>query len=226
MAAFDIRPEAQFEAFPGDRGDDGTLGGHLLVMVDDDGRADGHFRVALTGAGRLTSTFNANILLGQAELSCFELTVEQKPAEVRFKTNTLVSKWENLEDLVAAERVMASTDEQEDAEQLFREAWSAAKGGNSPPAASLRWAMQADPDHGFNVVLQALPAATRTLRGDSRLMADHCRTVELARWPASSPMTHGGSCRGPKPLLFSMDPAAATSSLTKKPERIEKGKTN
>ncbi len=102
MQNAEVRPSSQFEQFPGERGDDGALSSHLLVQITDRGLADEHFRVALTGSGRLTATFNVNLLLSQPQLAHFEATVEKAPAAIKFKTNTFVSKWENLDDLVAA----------------------------------------------------------------------------------------------------------------------------
>ncbi len=220
MPYSDVRPGSQFELFPGERGNDGALSGHLLVQVSEGGLVEDHFRVALTGSGRLTTTFNLNILLDHPQLAHFEATVEKAPADIRFKTNTFVSKWENLDDLVAAEAVLTSTDEAEDAEELFREAWRVAAAGGKPPAASLRWSLQGHPEHGFEVVLQALPTSARSLRGDSRLTADTCRTVELARWPAACNMVEG---LGPKALLFSDQPSEASSNIQRRPEKLEKG---
>ena len=77
--------------------------------------------------------------------------------------------------------MLVSTDELEDAEEEFKAAWRAASRGDKKPAAALRWSLQVDIDHGFDVVLQAMPASARSMRGDARLMADSCRTIELAR---------------------------------------------
>ena len=222
MQNAEVRPSSQFEQFPGERGDDGALSSHLLVQITDGGLADEHFRVALTGSGRLTATFNVNLLLSQPQLAHFEATVEKAPAAIRFKTNTFVSKWENLDDLVAAEALLVSTDEAEDAEIIFRAAWRSSTAAGNPPAALLRWSLQGDADHGFDVVLQALPASPRTLRGDSRLTADACKAVELARWPAACPMVEG---LGPRALLFANNPGEASANIHRKPEKLEKGKS-
>ena len=221
MTHAEIRPSQQFELFPGERGGDGPLSGHLLVQVEDCGQVGDHFRVAVTGGGRLTATFNANLLLVDPGLSNFEVTVEKPAADIKFKTNSTVSKWENLEDLVGAEALLVSTDELDDAEEEFKAAWRVASSGDKRPAAALRWSLQADVDHGFDVVLQAMPASARSMRGDARLMADSCRTIELARWPAASLMSADG--KTPKPLLFANDPAAAASAVAKRPARLEKG---
>ncbi len=220
MQNADVRPGSQFELFPGERGNEGTLSSYLLVQVSESGTVEDHFRVALTGGGRLTTTFNLNILLDHPQLAHFEVTVEKAPADIRFKTNTFVSKWENLDDLVAAEAVLTSTDEAEDAEELFRAAWRSAAAGDKPPAASLRWSLQGHPEYGFEVVLQALLASARSLRGDSRLNADTCRTVELARWLAACTMVDG---LGPKALLFSDQPSQASSNIQRRPEKLVKG---
>lgn len=222
MTHNEIRPWSQFDQFPGERGSDGVLSGHLLVQISDGGQVEDHYRVALTGSSRLTITFNLNLLLPHPELGHFEITAEKAPADIRFKTNSTVSKWENLEDLAAAEALIVSTSEEEDAEETLRTAWKRAASGSSPPAAALRWSLQASAESGFEVVLQALPASARSLRGDARLMADSCRTVELARWPAASRMTAGGDA--PLPLLFAEDPVAAAAGIAKRPARLEKGK--
>ena len=208
-----MRAEQFFDGFPGNKGGEGELAGHLLVMVDDDGQASDHFRVALTGGRTISHTFDARAVTAAPGLAHYSLTVERTVQSIQFKTNCYTSKWENLDELVASEKVQASTPEEEDADDLFRAAWADAKESEYPPAAALRWAMQANERHGFDLVLQAMPATARSLRCDARLTHDTTRTIELARWAAATPMLHRGRLAGPQPLLFAADAGSATRSL-------------
>ncbi len=225
MAPTEIRPAHEFDQFPGTHGDEGELCGHLLVEVNAAGRAEDHFRVVLTGGHKLSHTFGASALVDCPALAQFTLTYEKAPASLSFKTNSFATKWENLDELVAAERVQACTDDLDDADDAFRTAWGAAKATDQPAAAALRWALQAHETYGFKVVLQGLPATARSLRSDARLTADSGRTIELASWVAATPMENGGGWKGPAPLLFSTDPAGAALSCGKHPERLSAGKT-
>ena len=144
--------------------------------------------MALTGGRHLTTTFNLNILLDHPQLAHFKAIVEKAPADIKFKTNTFVSKWETLDDLVAAEAVLTSTNEVEDTEELFWAAWRCTTAEKGPPESSLRWSLQGHLEYGFKVIQQALPASASLLRGDSRLTADTCRTVKLACWPVACTM--------------------------------------
>ncbi len=190
------------------------------------GRSEDHFRVVLTGGRKLSHTFGASALVDCPALAPFMLTYQKTPASLVFKTNSFASKWENLDELVAAERIQACTDDLDDADDAFRTAWGAAKGTDQPAAAALRWALQAHETYGFKVVLQGLPATARTLRSDARLTADSGQTIKLASWVAATPMESSGSWNGPIPLLFSSDPAGAALSCSQHPERLRAGKNS
>ena len=206
MASWEVHAAEAFEQFPGDGGRDGDLAGHLLVTISGSGRVEDHFRVALTGGDTLSHTLSAADLTGSPSLSHYLLTYEAVPASLNFKANSFTTKWENVEDLVAAERIQASTDEIEDADDTFRAAWAAAKDSRSPPAAAVRWSIQAHDISGLKVVLQGMPGTARALRSDARLTADSGRTIELASWVAATPMAGGSLWTGPMPVLFSEDP--------------------
>lgn len=223
MSSWEVRGEEAFEGFPGNSGRDGELAGHLLLMLSDSGRVEDHFRVALTGKRELVHTFMLSELGNFPGLDRFELTYQKAPSDLLFKANSFTTKWENVEDLVATEKLGASTDEVEDADDAFRAAWASAKASERPPAAALRWSLQAHEAYGFAVVLQGLPVTARALRKDARLTLDAGRTVELASWVAVSPMLEG-SLVGPKPLLFAPEAAEAAVNLGLHPERLEKGK--
>ena len=137
MASLEVQGDAAFERFPGNHGAEGGLSGHLLLMVSGAGRAEDHFRVVATGRAPVVHTFSLEELGDFGSLAGFELTIQQAPGELSFKTNTVVTKWENLADLVAASRIQASTEDLDAAEDQFRAAWAAAAASDAPPAAAL-----------------------------------------------------------------------------------------
>jgi hypothetical protein len=125
---------------------------------------------------------------------------------------------------VAAGRVQATTPDLEDADEMFRQDWAAAKAADSVLGASLRWAMQAHPVYGFKLALQAMPATADALRKDARLNSDAASCIELASWTAATAMAIEGQWNGPLPTLFSTNMQAASSSLRSHPERFSAGK--
>jgi len=224
MVPWTVLPDGQFDTFPGASGHQGPLSGHLLVQVSASGRSDEHFRMAVTGGSSVSHTFPAHEVTTVGSLGHYMITVETDPDDLVFKPNTFVTKWENLEDLVAAERASASTDEEEDADDAFRAAWAAAKDEGESVAVAIRWSIQGHETGNLELVLQSLPATARSIRSDARLMSSGAATLELARWKLATAKTEEGQLRGPKPTLFAADAEAASSALEQHPDRLTKGK--
>jgi len=224
MAAWTVLEESQFDGYPGDQGRQGSLSGHILVRISDAGRSEEHFRVALTGSSPVSHTFPITDISLVGSLSHYSITVEADPDDLVFKPNTFVSKWENLDDMVAAERARDTTDEDEDADDAFRASWAAAKDEGETVAAALRWSIQGHRTGNLELVLQALPATARAVRGDARLMSDAAAAIELARWKLDTQRTESGPLQGPRPILFAGDAAAAKDALEHHPDRLNKGK--
>ena len=221
----EAQPGGQFQNYriPPDP-EDGSLQGRLLLAVGASGRLEDHFRIIFGGGQQPTVSFNGDKISDHPALTPYSFRMDINPALIDIKTNTFVSKWEDLEALVSADKLLVSSLDEADAGPGFREGWEAAKKTARPPSAALRWSAQANPAYSFKLALQALPATARMLRKDAHLAKDTTRTIEVAAWTASSPMAREGACIGPKPIIFTPDAAATRASLTAHPDRLSTGK--
>ena len=194
--------------------DDGSLQGRLLLAVGASGRLEDHFRVVFGGGQQPTVSFTGDKISDHPAITPYKFRMDINPDLIEIKTNSFVSKWEDLEALVGADKLLVSSTDKADAGPTFREGWDTAKRSAKPPAAAIRWFAQANPAYEFKLALQALPATARMLRKDARLAKDTTRTVEVAAWTASSPMAREGACIAPKPIIFTPDAAATRANLT------------
>ena len=222
----ETRPATEFGSYrpPAIAGDD-SLQGRMLNRVSSAGRLEDHFRVTVGGTNLIAANFSGPDISDHPALAAFQFRLEIDPTNITFKANSFSTKWEDLKPLVAAECILVSTNEEDDAGALLKRKWEAAKKSATPPAASLRLSMQANTSYGFKLALLALPATARALRKDTRLCKDSTRSVELSSWIAASTLASEGSWMGPLPILFSPDAAATRASLTSHPERLTLGKS-
>ena len=222
----ETRPATEFGSYrpPAVAGDD-SLQGRMLNRVSSAGRLEDHFRVTLGGTNQIAANFSGPDISDHPALAAFQFRLEIDPTNITFKANSFSTKWEDLKPLVAADRILVSTNEEDDAGALLKRKWEAAKKSATPPAASLRLSMQANTSYGFKLALLALPATARALRKDARLCKDFTRSVELSSWIAASTLASEGSWTGPLPILFTPDAAATRASLTSHPERLTLGKS-
>jgi hypothetical protein len=220
----EIKPNAEFGTYrPPAVPEDDSLVGRLLVRISNTARLEDHFKVVLGGAQNIQANFAGPDLNLHPQIQRFRFRLEMNPAAIDLKANCFSGKWEDLEDLVAAEKILVSTEEQADASAQFRAECEACKNTENKIAASLRWAVQANQAYGFRVVLQTLPATARSLRRDARLVADTAQAVEVASWTAVSPMATEGMWSGPVPILFAADSAAARANLVAHTDRLATG---
>ncbi len=92
MAQYEVRDERFFAGFPGDRGHEGDMSGHLLLMVDSQGQTEEHFKVVLTGGSTIGHTFLASAVTAAPSLAHYNLTVERVVGSIHFKNNSFTSK--------------------------------------------------------------------------------------------------------------------------------------
>ena len=204
--------------------EDGSLQGRLLLSVDASGRLEDHFRIVFGGGQNPSVNFSGTKISDHPALTSFRFKLEVNPENIDLKKNAFTSKWEDLETMVASDKLLVSSSEETDAGPTFREMWDAAKKSANPPAAAIRWSAQANVAYGFKLSLQALPGTARALRKDARLAKDTTRAVELAAWTATSPMAREGGGVGPLPIIFSPDAAATKANISMHPERLTSGK--
>ena len=220
-----ILPGGDFETFSIPHNpEDGSLQGRLLLAVDAAGRLEDHFRIVFGGGQKPSVNFSGANISDHPALTSFKFRIEADPESIDFKKNSFSSKWEDLEAMVAADRILVSSEQEEDAGPQFRDAWEAAKKAKKPAAAALRWSAQANAAYGFKLTLQALPGTARALRKDARLVKDTTRAIELAAWTASSPMANEGGGNGPVPIIFTPDAAATRANLVSHHDRLTTGK--
>jgi hypothetical protein len=221
-----LLPVAQFGTFDGEAapGAGETLWwGHLLARISNSGRLEDHFLVKICGSQLLTASFAATAITEAADLQGYSFTLERRPMELHFKNNSFVSKWEDLVDLVAANKVMARLPDNASADQNFREAWEKAKSTCPELGVALRWSVQAHPQYGFKLVLQSLPCSARALRRDARLAGDLAAGIELHTWTVPTTMGRPGQWIGPEPVLFAPDVTLAANNLRAHPDRFGSG---
>ena len=117
--------------------EDGSLQGRLLIQVAASGRLEDHFRIVFGGGQHPSVSFSGRKISTHPIFGPYNFHLEADPENVDIKTNAFVSKWEDLESMVASDRLAVSTEELQDANQHFREAWEAAKKTSRPrrPAA-------------------------------------------------------------------------------------------
>jgi len=226
MQSYELMADAAYSTFNGaDRAgtDPDELSGHLLVKINNNCRLEDQFKVVIKGPDNLSAVFEASALTQKAGLEKYTFALEAAPETIEFRGNAFSTKWQDLESLVAGGKIHASYPGLIDADDEFRADWDAEKEDDVPPAAAVRWTIQAHEPHGFKLSLQGLPASARTMRKDARLCADTTRGVELASWSVASPMGSGGLWNGPVPVLFAKDVALAQSCISSHPDRIKTG---
>ena len=184
---YELAPNATFATYNGATrhgAEHEGLGGHLLIRVSDHGRLEDHFRVVLSGSEDLSATFTANTLTQNPSLDGYTFSMEVAPENIELRNNSFTSKWQDLESLVAGNKILVSHAGKQDATADFRADWDAARTSDIPVTAALRWTVQAHAVYGFKLSLQALPSTARSLRKDARLCAD---TTRAWSWPPGLP---------------------------------------
>ena len=225
-ADLEFRPDDEFERFEeiGQNKVSEPLRGDLLIRVDGEGRIEDQFRLVFRGKGAIKAEFKAAKILQHAAFRHFNFRFERAAAAIRMRPNTLTTRWEDLEALVAGGGIHVVDSEGKDAAVAFREAWESTRATVHPAAAAVRWATQASPAYGFRLTLQALPRTANFLRKDSRLSCDNGKAVELASWTAPTAMADGEAWKGPRPILFAINPEATRELAKENPDRMKTGK--
>ena len=124
----EMRPAAEFGTYkpPAIAGDD-SLQGRMLIRVSSAARLEDHFRLAVGGTNQIAANFNGPDISDHPALAAFKFRLEIDPANITFKANSFSTKWEDLEHLVAADRILVSTTDEADAGALFRREWEEPK---------------------------------------------------------------------------------------------------
>ena len=196
---------------------------HLLLQTNASGQAIEGFRVALDGAA-VDADFWARDILEVQHLKKFRLRYEIRPEDIDLRPNTLSSRWEDIDDLLAQGTVSAFEGEgREDKNAIARKMLDAARHLDNDTGASLRWIVQAEGNRGLKLVLQCLPRPASRLKKDSRLNGDDISCINLQTFDLQTVMSEEEPCCGPKPVLFTKDPETVSSTLEQNPEKFHAG---
>ncbi len=194
------------------------------MQIDPTGHASGGFRVPIWGGHVSTDIWGQDVFEDPA-LKKYRFRYEVDPYTIDIKSNVFSSRWENWEELLARENLIAfagssSTDVTKEARAILQ----AKMKEDSSYGAAMRWSVQARPGDETWLVLQALPKSASFLRRDGRYTEDDCAAIELGTFRLTTPINNDQPCRGPIPTLFSRDVAKAKEALGERPETLQPGK--
>ena len=100
-----------YKIFTKEAGEDDPLSGNLLAEMSVTGRLFGSFRFTINGPKMIEIKFEAASITDIPGAAEFILTMEVRPEDILFRPNLLSSEWEDLADMVAKGRILASRGE-------------------------------------------------------------------------------------------------------------------
>ena len=119
----DSLPAGDFDSYRIPRNlEDGALQGRLLLAVDASGRLEDHFRIVFGGGQQPSTNFAGSKISDHPALNPFRFSLDVNPENIEIKKNSFSSKWEDLEAMVAADKILISSEGEADASPRFREA--------------------------------------------------------------------------------------------------------
>ena len=162
MTIPEVRDIGLFSQHPEVPSSSGTTVLSLLIQAGSDGRLADNFRLVLTAARNSAMDFDGSACLEHVRFHHYQFRCEFQPADLDFQLNRLSTKWENLEDLVSAGRLLVIAGDEEDDDtdgQSFLELWAKHRDDGHPPACALRWLVSLDDDLNFVLLLESLPTS-------------------------------------------------------------------
>jgi hypothetical protein len=216
-----VKPNSLYRVFRQAAEDSGDVKACFLLQITNRGEAEAGFRYTLEGSESIEMDFMAKDLVDFQETKDFLLRCDLLPEDIDLEANTLSSRWEDLDELVAGGKLVPTTGESLAAKTAeFRRHMAAWKVADPEAGAAVRWALRSGEGEGLYLILQGLPASAKTLRQDARLLGDGCPTVELTSMKMSTDWRGDGPTRGPIPMLFARNPEEASSALEHNPENL------
>lgn len=166
MSIPEVRDVSLFHHHPEVPSSSGSVTLSLLVQAGTDGRLADNFRLALTAVRLQAVEFDGSACIEHARFHHYQFRCEFQPGDLEFPLNRLSTKWENLEDLVSAGKILVIADDDSEEHgtdgQSFLELWAKHRNDARAPACSVRWMIVLDDDMNYFLTLQSLPAsATR-----------------------------------------------------------------
>jgi hypothetical protein len=221
---WEIRSNALFRQSPPNGDTTGPLKTALYVQVDPTGHAGSGYRFPLWGGHIISDIWGQHVFEDQA-LQKYRFRYEIDPHTIDIRPNTLSSRWENWEELLAKNQLVAYVGAgSEDVTSEVRTVLQSKMKADSDYGAALRWSIQARPGDEIYAVLQALPKSSSFLRREGRFTGDTCAAMELSAIRLTVSMNCDSPCRGPIPTLFARDVEKTKEALSTTPEALHTGK--
>jgi hypothetical protein len=167
----------------------------------------------------------SNDLFHHKPLKGFHLVLHHDVDDIDLRSNSLTSKWDDLEDQVGRGLVRVTRPgSAEDQGQVFRKALDEWRKTNPDEGAATRWIIQRRGPQQLKLSLQALPASAKKLRKDDRLSSLAGGAIHLFTVPLNMEVEEHGDYKGPDAVLFAQDEDAVASILEKEKQRPVTGK--
>ena len=99
--------------------EDGRTRGTLCAEVGVSGWVDGQFRWNISGAEIIRVAVPAGDILEWPGAAEFNLTLEVRPEDIRLRDNSSSGDWEDLSDLIARSKIIASRGEEDDSHEFL-----------------------------------------------------------------------------------------------------------
>ncbi len=224
MADSQVKPNSLYRVFRQAAEDSGDVRACFLLQIINQGEAEAGFHFMLEGSESLEIDFMAKDLVDYKETKDFLLNCDLLPEDIDLEANTLSSRREDLDDLVARGKLVPTTGESlvpKAAE--FRRHMANWKIMDPEAGAAVRWALRSGEGEGLYLILQGLPASAKALQQDARLLGDGCPTVELTSMKVTNDWRGEGPTRGPVPILFTRNPMEAANALMHNPGKLTNG---
>jgi hypothetical protein len=162
MADPQVKPNSFYRVFRlAEEAGDGVRACFLL-QVTNQGEAEAGFRFTLEGNETLEMDFMAKDLIDYRETKDYLLKCELQPEDVDLEANTLSTRWEDLEDLVARSKMIPSTGSSMTPKGAeFRRHLADWRASEPEAGAAVRWALRCGDEDGLYLILQGLPASAK-----------------------------------------------------------------
>ena len=224
---WDVRKHTDYRQNPPVGDGSEPAAAHLYVQVEASGQAAGGFRFPVSG-GTLETDIYGQDLFEDEDFHQFRFRYEIDTARIDIRPNSLTSKWEDWEELLARGVLVAyKGDDQDDVTVDVRKILHAKITNDPEIGAALRWSVQARGDRrnvDLWLVLQGLPRPAGYLRKDARFNTDHCGAIEVMATKLAVSFQEDEPCQGPIPVLFSRDVEKTKKELAANPELLHPGK--
>jgi hypothetical protein len=162
MADPQVKPNSLYRVYHLSEEAEDEVRACFLLQITNQGEAEAGFRFTLEGSEPLEMTFMAKDLVDCRETRDYMLRCNFQPEDVDLEANTLSSRWEDLEDLVARSKLIPSPGDSLTSKGAeFRRHLADWKASEPEAGAAVRWALRCGDEEGLYLILQGLPATAK-----------------------------------------------------------------